>query len=140
MDFLLKRELYEVKINIFENKDLNFVYMDKKGYALYISDNNQRKDTFLIKTSLSPKEFVLEENKKEKVDFIDLIQLFLSKIYDGSEIPDFEKEHQEFVFLKFIDLFDKGEYTLIDESQELFKLLDNGFMKLDISDLLLKNR
>lgn len=114
--------------------------MDKKGYALYISDNNQRKDTFLIKTSLSPKEFVLEENKKEKVDFIDLIQLFLSKIYDGSEIPDFEKEHQEFVFLKFIDLFDKGEYTLIDESQELFKLLDNGFMKLDISDLLLKNR
>lgn len=140
MDFLLKRELYEVKINIFENKDLNFVYMDKKGYALYISDNNQRKDTFLIKTSLSPKEFVLEENKKEKVDFIDLIQLFLGKIYDGSEIPDFEKEHQEFVFLKFIDLFDKGEYTLIDESQELFKLLDNGFMKLDISDLLLKNR
>lgn len=140
MDFLLKRELYEVKINIFENKDLNFVYVDKKGYALYISDNNQRKDTFLIKTSLSPKEFVLEENKKEKVDFIDLIQLFLSKIYEGSEIPDFEKEHQEFVFLKFIDLFDKGEYTLIDESQELFKLLDNGFMKLDISDLLLKNR
>ncbi len=136
----MKKHIIEVNINIYENKDLNFVYIDKKGYSLYISENGVRKDTFLIKSSLSPKEFTSFQNESEKQDFLDLIQMFLGKIYEGVNMPDFEKEHQDFVFLKFIDLFDKGEYKILDETSELFNLLDIGFMKLDINELLLKNR
>lgn len=140
LNFLLKKEYKEATLNIYENKDLSLVFVENKGYSLYISENGERKDTFLIKSDHSLSELNQIENAEEKNSFIDLIQLFLNKIYDGMDIPDFDKEHREYVFLKFVDLFEKNEVEIIDASSELYNAINNGFTRLDIEILLLNSK
>jgi hypothetical protein len=59
----------------------------------------------------------------------------LDQIYDGVDIPEYEKQHHEFVFLKIMDLFSTEAVEIIDEDSELYKTIELGFMKFDI-DLL----
>lgn len=140
LNFLLGNEYKEATLNIHDNKDLSLIYIENKGYSLYISEDGERKDTFLVKSDYSPIELNFSENAEEKKSFIDLIQLFLGKIYDGVDIPDFEKEHPEYVFLKFLDLFEKDNVKNVDPSSELYHAIRDGFTRLDIEILILNSR
>lgn len=139
LDFLLGKEFKEATLNIQDNKDLSLVHIENRGYSLYVSEDGERKDTFLVKSNHSPHELNLVENLDEKNSFIDLIQLFLGKIYDGEDIPDFEKEHPEYVLLKFIDMFEKDNVKSIDSSSQLYCAIKDGFTRLDI-DILLNSK
>ena len=138
LNFLVHDQFSKVEISILENKNLGLVYIENSGYSLIWGENEEIKDIFLIKSELKPQDFKLEENKKEKEDFIDLLHMFLNKIYDGTDIPEYEKQHHEFVFLKIIDLFEKNEVEYIDKTSELYKTINEGLMKLDI-DILFVN-
>lgn len=131
LDFLLEDNFKEATLNIQDSKNLSLIYVPNRGYALYINENNEHKDTFLIKSDYSPSELNLDENVEEKNNFVDLIQMFLNKIYVGYDIPDFEKEHPEFVLLKFIDLFEKDDVNIIEKSSEIYNLITLGFIRFD---------
>ena len=140
LNFLLQNEFKKATLDIIENRTLSLVYVSNRGYALYFSEDDERRDTFLIKSDFSPEQLNLAENSGEKEDFVDLIEMFLGKVYDGFDIPEFEKKHPEFVLLKFIDLFEKDDIDFIDSSSELYNLISNGFSRLDIDVLLLNSK
>lgn len=121
----------KVEVDIYEKEKICAVYIENNGYCIYIND--QEDDMFLIKTDISPEEFKLEENAEYKEDFINIIKLLLDKIYADIDIPEYEEEHQEFVFLKIMDLFAKNNYELIDKDSNLYKTIELGFIKLDIN-------
>lgn len=136
LDFLLENNFKEVILNIQDNKSLSLIYVPNRGYALSnIDENGEHKDTFLIKSDLSPSELNFNENVREKNNFVDLIQMLLNKIYDGYDIPDFEKEHPEFVLLRFIDSFEKDDVDIIENSSEIYKLITLGFIRFDVDIL-----
>ena len=121
----------KVEVDIHEKEKICAVYIGNNGYSIYINDKED--DMFLIKTDISPEEFKLEENAQDKEDFINIIKLLLDKIYADIDIPEYEEEHQEFVFLKIMDLFAKNNYELIDKDSNLYKTIELGFIKLDIN-------
>ena len=90
---------------------------------------------FLIKTGISPEEFKSEEYGGDKEDFINLIKLLLNQIYEGSDIPEYEEQHHEFVFLKIMDLFVTNLFEAVDDDSDLHKTIELAFIKFDI-DLL----
>lgn len=136
LNFLTPPEGYmKVETIIHDEKKLCAVYIEKKGYCIYI--NGMEEDMFLVNTNISPEEFKLEENALDKQDFINLIKILLDQIYDGVDIPEYEKQHHEFVFLKIMDLFSTDEVESIDKDSDLYKLIELGFIKFDI-DLLNK--
>lgn len=123
----------KVETTIYEESKLCSVHLKDKGYCLFIVGNED--EMFLINTEISPEDFKLEENAKEKEDFINLIKVSLDQIYEGVDIPEYEKQHHEFVFLKMMDLFGTEAVEIIDVDSELYKTIELGFMKFDI-DLL----
>lgn len=123
----------KVETVIHEDNKLNAVYLKDKGYSVFINDNED--EMFLINTDISPEGFKLEENITEKEEFINLIKGLLDQIYEGVDIPEYEKQHHEFVFLKIMDLFSTEAVEVIDEDSDLYKTIELGFMKFDI-DLL----
>ena len=123
----------KVEIDIHEKEKICAVYIENNGYCIYIE--NKEDDMFLIKTEIAPEEFKLDENVEDKDDFINIIKLLLDKIYEDIDIPEYEEEHQEFVFLKIMDLFNKNGFKVIDKDSDLYKTIELGFIKLDI-DLL----
>ena len=132
LSFLMPSIGYKkVEVDIYEKEKICAVYIENNGYCIYINDKED--DMFLIKTDISPEEFKLEENAEYKEDFINIIKLLLDKIYADIDIPEYEEEHQEFVFLKIMDLFAKNNYELIDKDSDLYKTIELGFIKLDIN-------
>lgn len=123
----------KVEIDIHEKEKICAVYIENNGYCIYIE--NKEDEMFLIKTNLSPDEFKLEKNSEEKEDFINLVELLLEQIYENVDIPEYEEQHHEFVFLKIMDLFNKNGFEVIDKDSDLYKTIELGFIKLDI-DLL----
>ena len=123
----------KVEIDIHEKEKICAVYIKNNGYCIYI--DGKENEMFLIKTNLSPDEFKLEENSEEKEDFINLVELLLEQIYGNVDIPEYEEQHHEFVFLKIMDLFNKNGFEVIDKDSDLYKTIELGFIKLDI-DLL----
>lgn len=123
----------KVETNIYGESNLSAVYLKDKGYCLFIIEKED--EMFLINTDISPEEFKLEENGNEKEDFINLIKMLLDQIYEGVDIPEYEKQHHEFVFLKMMDLFGTEAVEIVDDDSDLYKTIELGFMKFDI-DLL----
>ncbi len=123
----------KVETVIHDDKLISAVYLKDKGYCLFI--NNKEDEMYLINTNLSPEDFKLEENLDKKQDFINLVKTLLDQIYVGVDIPEYEKQHHEFVFLKIIDLFGTDVVEIIDEDSDLYKTIELGFIKFDI-DLL----
>lgn len=141
LNFLIPPDGYKkVETNIYEEDKICAVYLKNKGYCIYINDREN--EMFLINTELSPDEFKLDENAGEKEDFINLVKTLLDQIYDGVDIPEYEKQHHEFVFLKIMDLFNTEVVKIIDEDSELYKTIELGFMKFDIDllNLILNNK
>lgn len=123
----------KVEVDIYNEEKICVVYVEKNGYSIYV--NNKENEMFLIKTGISPEEFKSEEYAEDKEDFINLIKLLLDQIYDGSNIPEYEEQHHEFVFLKIMDLFVTNVFEAIDDDSDLHKTIELAFVKFDI-DLL----
>lgn len=134
LNFLMPSDGYDkIAINIYDEKKINTVYLKNKGYCVYI--DGKETEMFLINTKLSPEEFKSEEHAGDKEDFINLIKILLDQIYEDIDIPEYEKQHHEFVFLKIMDLFGTESVEIIDKDSDLYKRIELGFMKFDI-DLL----
>ena len=134
LNFLMPPGGYrKVETNVYEENVISAVYLKDKGYCLFI--NGKEDEMFLINTAISPNEFKLEENTTNKEDFINLVKVLLDQIYEGVDIPEYEKQHHEFVFLKLMDLFNTDVVEIIDEDCDLYKTIELGFIKFDI-DLL----
>ncbi|WP_273475720.1 hypothetical protein [Methanobrevibacter woesei] len=123
----------KVEITIYNESKISAVYLKNKGYSIFI--NGKEEEMFLINTDIAPNEFKLDENKIEREDFIDLVKILLDEIYAGVDIPEYEREHHEFVFLKIMDLFDSDSVEIINENSDLYKTIELGFIKLDIDIL-----
>ena len=134
LSFLMPENAYKkVEVDIYNEEKICVVYVEKNGYSIYV--NNKENEMFLIKTGISPEEFKSEEYAEYKEDFINLIKLLLDQIYDGSNIPEYEEQHHEFVFLKIMDLFVTNVFEAIDDDSDLHKTIELAFVKFDI-DLL----
>lgn len=134
LNFFSPEEGYKkIEINIHEDKSLCAVYLKNKGYSIFIKDNDA--DMFLINTELAPDDFKLDENKTEKEECIQIVKILLDEIYANFDIPEYEKEHHEFAFLKIMDLFNTEAVEFLDEDSKLYKLIELGFMKLDVEIL-----
>lgn len=137
LNFLMPKHGYKkVEVSIYEEKNICTIYIENKGYAIYI--NGKEDEMFLINTNISPEQFKSEENTEDKEDFINLIKLLLDQIYADIDIPVYDEQHHEFVFLKILDLFAKDDFEVIDEDSDLYKTIEWGFMKFDIDLLNLK--
>ena len=131
LNFLTLSEGYDkISISIYDGKKINAVYLKNKGYCVYI--DGKEDEMFLINTKLTPEEFKSEENASDKEDFINLIKILLDQIYGDSDIPEYEKQHHEFVFLKIMDLFSTNDVEIIDKDSELYKTIELGFIRFDI--------
>lgn len=138
LNFLTLSEGYDkISISIYDGKKINAVYLKNKGYCVYI--DGKEDEMFLINTKLTPEEFKSEENASDKEDFINLIKILLDQIYEDSDIPEYEKQHHEFVFLKIMDLFSTKDVEIIDKDSELYKTIELGFIRFDIELLKLNN-
>lgn len=134
LSFLMPENAYKkVEVDIYNEEKICVVYVENNGYSIYV--NNKENEMFLIKTGISPEEFKSEEYGGDKEDFINLIKLLLNQIYDGSDIPEYEEQHHEFVFLKIMDLFVTNLFEAVDDDSDLHKTIELAFIKFDI-DLL----
>lgn len=134
-DYLkLNSKLKKVEIEIAENKKVYLIDVSGEGYAIYSNHGEIDSNLYLIKTNISPVNFDLEENKKDKEQFIEIIGALLSKLYEGETLRDYEKKHPEHILMQLMDLLDSTiEY--IDENDDLYKKLDIGFLKLELESL-----
>lgn len=123
----------KIEINIHDDKKLGAVYLKNKGYSIFIKGNED--DMFLIHSELNPEDFKHEENSNEKEEFITIIKTLLDEIYSNFDIPEYEKEHHEFVFLKIMDLFDTEAAKILEKDSKLYQLIELGFIKLDLEIL-----
>ncbi len=123
----------KVQIPICGEEKICTVYIKNKGYCIYI--NGRKNEMFLIKANITPEEFQKKEHASEIEDFINIIKLLLDQIYKETDIPEYEEQHHEFVFLKIMDLFCKNNFELIDHDSDLHKKIELGFIKFEI-DLL----
>lgn len=131
LNFLTPSEGYKkVENDIYGDSKINTAYIKNKGYCIYI--DGKEDEMFLINTNISPDEFELEENSEDKEDFINIIKMLLNQIYDGVDIPEYEKQHHEFVFLKIMDLFNTDNVQLIPRNSDLYNTIELGFIKFDI--------
>lgn len=139
LNFLVESEFKKVCVNIIEEKCISLIYIENKGYALLIEEDEDVSSIFIIKTEITPQEFSNDKHNEEKQDFIDLVHMFLDKIYENIEIPIYEKQHHEFVLLKLLALFENNNYEIIDAKSDLSRSIHDAFIKLDI-DLLTLNQ
>ena len=60
--------------------------------------------------------------------------MLLDRIYSVADIKEYEKQHQEHVFLRLMDMLNEGtDVELIsEETSKIYTDIEKGFMKLEI--------
>lgn len=73
-----------------------------------------------------------ENNDKE--DFINVIKMLLEKVYSEYTIKEYEKQHQEHVFLRLMDMLTDGDNIelISEENSKIYSDIEKGFMKLEL--------
>lgn len=106
LDFLsIPKEFSKVEVDIYDGKSIALVYIENKGYSLVLKKDDDIDSVFLLKTTIIPSN-VNEHSDRE--DFINVIKMLLDKIYSVADIKEYEKQHQEHVFLRLMDMLNEG--------------------------------
>ena len=132
LDFLsIPKEFFKVETNIFENQAIALVFIENKGYSLVLKDNDEIQSVFLLKTDITPDDV---NNHTDREDFINVIKMLLDRIYSAADIKEYEKQHQEHVFLRLMDMLnDPNAVELISEDNSpIYSDIEKGFMKLEL--------
>ena len=134
LDFLsIPKEFSKVEVEIYDGKSIALVYIDGKGYSLVLKQNDDIDSIFLLKTDILPNNI---NEHQDKQDFINVIKMLLDKIYSVADIKEYEKQHQEHVFLRLMDMLNDGvDVEIITESSKVYTDIEKGFMKLEIDIL-----
>lgn len=132
LNFLsIPKEFFKVETKIYEEKAIALVYIENKGYSLVLKDNDVIESVFLLKTNITPDDV---NGHSDREDFINVIKMLLDRIYSLADIKEYEKQHQEHVFLRLMDMINEGtEVELIsEENSKIYSDIEKGFMKLEL--------
>ncbi|MCQ2971508.1 MAG: hypothetical protein MJ226_08000 [archaeon] len=132
LDFLsIPKEFSKVEIVIYDNKSIALVYIEHKGYSLVLKNDDNVDSVFLLKTDILPNNV---NDHSDREDFINVIKMLLNKIYSSVDIKEYEKQHQEHVFLRLMDMLNEGNgiEKINEENSQTYKDIEKGFMKLEL--------
>ncbi len=134
LDFLsIPKEFSKVEVEIYDGKSIALVYIGGKGYSLVLKQKDVIDSIFLLKTDILPNNI---NEHQDRQDFINVIKMLLDKIYSIADIKEYEKQHQEHVFLRLMDMLNDGsDVEIITESSKVYTDIEKGFMKLEIDIL-----
>ena len=131
LDFLsIPKEFSKVEVDIFNKQSIALVYIDGKGYSLVLKEEDNIDSVFLLKTDILPNNV---NEHSDRQDFINVIKMLLDKIYSVADIKEYEKQHQEHVFLRLMDMLNDGvDVEMIsEENSKIYADIEKGFMKLE---------
>ena len=132
LDFLsIPKEFSKVEVEIYEKQSIALVYIEGKGYSLVLKEDEKIASVFLLKTDILPNN-VNEHSDRE--DFINVIKMLLDRIYSIADIKEYEKQHQEHVFLRLMDMLNDGVGVemISEENSKTYTDIEKGFMKLEL--------
>lgn len=60
--------------------------------------------------------------------------MLLDKIYSVADIKEYEKQHQEHVFLRLMDMLNEGNDVekISEENSKIYADIEKGFIKLEL--------
>ncbi len=132
LDFLsIPKEFSKVEVEIYDGQSIALVYIEGKGYSLVLKESENVNSVFLLKTDILPNNV---NEHSDRQDFINVIKMLLDKIYSVADIKEYEKQHQEHVFLRLMDMLNDGvDIEMIsEENSKTYTDIEKGFMKLEI--------
>lgn len=128
----------KVSTVIYNDISVGLVYVPDKGYAVFIDNENPESEMFLLETKTTPKEYIenRDKYKEELSNFNSVISSIFNIIYKDSEIKEYEKKHPDYTIIELMDKISEESADYLKDNKKLYDIVNDGFMKLDIDDLL----